>query len=99
MECQFPERLLQDSHLDRNQNVHDVKHLFPIVATNGIDYSTKKGFGMHNYGNHKAYLAVSFALSPGWSLTPTSLLSAPHSLPIKTESRTRLYWTNVSPWF
>lgn len=48
--------LLQDSQLIRS-NVH--KHLLPIVATNAINYSTKKKrFGMHNYGNHKAYLAI-----------------------------------------
>lgn len=32
-------------------NVHTIKHLIHTVATNGIDYSTKKrnSFGMHNY--------------------------------------------------
>lgn len=37
----------------------NIKYLIPTAAINAINYSTRKEiFGMHNYGNYKAYLAV-----------------------------------------
>lgn len=43
----------------------------------------RNGFGMHNYGNHKAYLAVFCSVCGELLLRQTFLPSAPHILPWK----------------
>lgn len=47
----------------------------------------RNSFGMHNYGNHKAYLAVFCSVCSQLPLRLMFLPSAPHILPLKQRNK------------